>query len=392
MNTSFLIGSGFSIPYGMPSVGDINKMFTSIGQDEIYYGLDGRVTFLRGQDDPNGWMKKDEKNFFVQFIAHYCANNGGVNNFNYEVFFDYYYGHYTGNANPTITQFCDTFRSKTPDKQDTDDTNLLLDFHNIFSQLLGAILRKSEFYENTVYRGTYSSSYDVFLRYIKSLIKDGHTVNLHTLNHDLLLDHMCQSTDLKSEYCDGFSELGSPYYGSLNVGTNIKMGYKVRVKQYDNSYDKQIRLFKLHGSIDNHWFNLLKPPFDRTLIKSTYGVSDFWKEVDDSGNLTYQHGYNKAFPSFLSGTTTKISQYGEPFYSEMLDHFEENLTKCDRLIIIGYGFWDTGINERINKHVLKRGLTPLVISPSPSSNPFYKSNTFKFVPKGIQEVSVVDFN
>lgn len=403
MNISFLIGSGFSIPYGMPSVCDINKMFTSIKQDKIYYGSDRYVTFLRGQDDPNGWMKKDEKDFFVEFIADYCANNGGVTGFNYEDFFDYYYAHYRGNPDPAITQFCHSFRAKTPNKQSTDDANLLLDFHNIFSQLLAAMLRKAKLYENAVHHMNYGS-YDVFISFIDSLIIGGQTVNLHTLNHDLLLDHMCQSTGLYSEYCDGFSELGSPYYGSLKVDkelemdgveTKIKMDYKVRVKQYIDSFEKRLRLYKLHGSVDNHWFISTRPPIDNPkLVKSTYGVFDFWKEVTDpaSGSLLYQHGYKESFPSFLSGTTTKMSQYGEPFYSEMLTHFEDNLRNCKRLIIIGYGFWDDGINQRIEDHCLSRGIVPLVISPSPSQSQFYTSHTFKFVPKGIQQISVEDFD
>lgn len=44
--------------------------------------------------------------------------------------------------------------------------------------------------------------------------------------------------------CDGFEELGSPFYGEL------LRTYKCRLSRYTGKYTKKIRLYKLHASKD----------------------------------------------------------------------------------------------------------------------------------------------
>ena len=54
-----------------------------------------RHVFLLGdQKDLNYYLTINEKNFFVEFVQHYCSIIGGKANFNYEVFYDFYYSMY----------------------------------------------------------------------------------------------------------------------------------------------------------------------------------------------------------------------------------------------------------------------------------------------------------
>jgi len=51
---------------------------------------------------------------------------------------------------------------------------------------------------------------------------------------------------------------------------------------------------------------------------------------------------------FLTGTTSKIQRYNEPLlFRKLFKKFKNNLRNAEKLIIIGYGCKDAGINEII---------------------------------------------
>ena len=54
---------------------------------------------------------------------------------------------------------------------------------------------------------------------------------------------------------------------------------------------------------------------------------------------------------FLTGTTSKIKRYNEPLlFRKLFKKFRKNLRDADKLIIIGYGCKDEGINEMIKEN------------------------------------------
>jgi len=54
---------------------------------------------------------------------------------------------------------------------------------------------------------------------------------------------------------------------------------------------------------------------------------------------------------FLTGTTSKIQRYQEPLlFKKLFKAFRKNLKKAEKLIIIGYGCKDDGINEMIKEN------------------------------------------
>lgn len=77
-----------------------------------------------------------------------------------------------------------------------------------------------------------------------------YVINVHTLNHDLLFEQLIETANLQMNFSDGFTEIGSPYYGIYeNKEYNVR--YHCRLARFTNNYkDKAIRLYKLHGSLN----------------------------------------------------------------------------------------------------------------------------------------------
>ena len=143
---SILIGSGFSYPADIPSVSKINGILTTITPRDIFWGMDRYVFLLGNQTDPNAHFTMDKKNFFVEFIQHYCSIIGGASNFNYEEFYDFYYSMYRDNQFDKIESFCEDFRNRYR-LHDIfhDNMNLISTFNDGFNQKLKYLLGRDKY-------------------------------------------------------------------------------------------------------------------------------------------------------------------------------------------------------------------------------------------------------
>lgn len=53
----------------------------------------------------------------------------------------------------------------------------------------------------------------------------------------------------------------------------------------------------------------------------------------------------------MTGTTSKVQRYNEPLlFRKLFKRFKKNLRQAEKLIIIGYGCKDEGINEIIKEY------------------------------------------
>ena len=252
------------------------------------------------------------------------------------------------------------------------------------------MLQKNKYYENVSHLSY--PPYDSFINFLNELIKDTE-LKVHTLNHDLLFERIGSVPPLWEEFSDGYYDNGSPYYSNVHIHQTISKRYRVRLKYFQNKFDKKICLFKLHGSIDTYQFNIADQDNDLTRVKSDYGIEhEFEKEVQDSetGEFRYIKGWQKVFPDFLSGTTAKLLSYGNEFYQIMFSHFKDNLKKSKLLIVIGYGFADVGINQYLEDYFLKAGKKMVVINPSKPNSNLINYNV-KVLEKKMQEVTYDEF-
>ena len=232
---------------------------------------------------------------------------------------------------------------------------------------------------------------------LNSLASD-YTLNIHSLNHDIVIEGLSRTQWLKHELSDGFTELGSPYFGEIRNSDGRV--YKVRLEQYDGVYDKQINLYKLHGSIDYLLFSDQNgiSGLPENYLKTRYGVgySELYKEKKGAdGRLEYFNCWINDHPDFLSGTTQKILRYEEPLlYKKLFDHFKENLKVADKLVIIGYGGSDSEVNKMLEDDFDFKNKESIIIDANPGEGVVSLSKALgaKLVSKSLEDVVVSDFS
>lgn len=72
---SLIIGSGFSVPDGMKTVGQINATLASLEDKDICIHSDMTLTLLNGQEKPDFSVHWGDERFFVEFIQWYISKN-----------------------------------------------------------------------------------------------------------------------------------------------------------------------------------------------------------------------------------------------------------------------------------------------------------------------------
>lgn len=395
---SFLVGSGFSIPEGLPSVGDINMRVSKINEEEILIHTDQTAIFLNGQKDKNRYANAIDRLFFQEFLEFYNFLITGLNEtFHYEYFYDFYSSYIQNRNNSNeIEDFYNEFKQRhLNSKTDSKDCfNFLIDFDRTFNQLLASLLHKSKYHQDISISG--NPPYDSFLNFLKKIIKSS-DIKFHTLNHDLLFDWLgSNESGLFEHYSDGFELDGSPFYSDVRCTFNegkinqVTKNYKVKLERFTDKFDTSLAFFKLHGSIFNKKVYSPNPNQELFRIKKNYRTSSYYMEIKntETGKMELKYLLDQVAPDFLSGTTNKIRSYtGDNYYKKLLDHFKINLQKSELLFVTGYGFQDRGINDILEEHYLKKGKEMIVIDPYKPKSKLIENYKIKLILKGVTELT-----
>ncbi|MBU2447455.1 MAG: SIR2 family protein [Bacteroidetes bacterium] len=369
---SFLIGSGFSIPYGFPSTSFLNEKLGKIDANEISIHSSGDARFLNGQPDPNAnWSRVEERKFIQSLLEYYNENilKDGEG-FNYEEFYDYYKEMLKNEIyDEDFTLFVNAFMKA--NNYEYPIHQLLFQFNLSYNQLLSQLIWKD--IERCHLCKPYHSSHSAFLNLVEHYAKDN-IIHIHSLNHDLYIEHLAYSDSIQANLDDGFEEYGSPFYGEL---FNKYERYKARLEYFTNKYESKFRLYKLHGSINHYWFQG-DGELEMIKIKRGVGKTDLLKEVIIDGKYEYKSDTSNYYPDFLSGKLTKIDQYAKgSYYPIMFSHFQNNLTKSNVLVIIGYGFGDEQINKYLEAYINTESKKILVVDiVRPLNTLLEKANVF----------------
>lgn len=345
-SVSLLLGAGFSAPKGYPIGNQLNDKLLNCTGDNFAFSPDGHLVVNRDGTKPDLGYKNSYDWYFdfcVDLIHYY---NSHIKPFDYEEFYDYYKNEAKNDSN--LKTF---FHSKKYNGDNSELNDYLFQIDNIFNQLVSLYLKdrngKSNYEDEAFYLKPSFDGYTGFLNCIEQLSQD-YVINVHTLNHDLFFERLNNTEWINGKLCDGFEELGSPYYGKL-LHDNIS--YLCRLSRYTGTYKERIRLYKLHGSKDYYVYSKTEGSafIPENYIKGKWGIgsSDFYKEKKDKdGNLIYENCWVNYHSDFLTGTTSKIIRYREPLlYKRLFKLFEKNLKNADMLIIIGYGCKDSEINR-----------------------------------------------
>jgi hypothetical protein len=190
-----------------------------------------------------------------------------------------------------------------------------------------------------------------YLARLADFCGDGVGIDIFSLNYDLCIE-TALSHMAKKPFVNGFTEDG---WRPTTLWEK----------------DAPIRVFKLHGSLD--WAE-----------DEAYGVCSFqFPRHKDAEDI---EGKNR--PLLIFGTNHKLSPR-EPFLS-LTYHFSQSVLNTSVLVIIGYSFGDTHVNEIIEQGIRTNSrLKIILVSPSPDKQirkfPLLDHPRVKQIVKGAEE-------
>ena len=180
--------------------------------------------------------------------------------------------------------------------------------------------------ECVVWHSLYFDGEPIGLDLILELKENIKFIDIATLNHDLLIEKFLLKNNIN--YVDGFG----PPKGQIRY-------FDPTV--YDN--DSEVKLFKLHGSLNWHLFRIS----ENNLTVYKYGLAlenDIWHLKNENGHYV---DILDSKPLFLTGSYNKLLDYNFGIYRNMQSKFDQALARNKVIIMSGYGWNDRGINGRI---------------------------------------------
>lgn len=388
-SVSILLGAGFSVPKGYPTGAKVNDALLNYDKLSVAFSAAGEIMYVKeegltpGSSNDNHFQKQFI--FCKRLIKEYAKEKGS---FDYEEFYDFIRSEEV--YQQQYQYLCKDF---------IDETNEYRTFVNgidlIYNQMVAHLLRDEDgeqWYDETPSHIGPVDYYDGFLKILSKWGKE-YIVNVHTLNHDLLFESFRKTDYLSGLISDGFDEFGSEYFGVVHKGN---ASYHVRLERYKGRYNTPIRLYKLHGSLD---YVLYRRTVEGAMLKPDCYVKI--KKYISSGDLMRGRGCHLGYErypfavhgDFLTGTTSKIVRYNEPFlYKKLFKKFRSNLHSAKALIIIGYGGKDVKINEMIMEHFDYRSKKVFVYDPHPLDvlRRFTTKLGIRPIEKSIEKITVED--
>ncbi|PWL29120.1 hypothetical protein [uncultured Roseivirga sp.] len=390
---SILIGAGFSAPIGYPIGNKLNDLLVNCKGDDFAFHTSGKLTISSDGKKPNFGYKTSYDISFDFCIALIQLFNTRKGYFDYEKFYDFILdeAHKDEEVKEVAKPFVGQFGTV---------DQLLFSLKNIYNMVVAHYIKDNDekkWYDDEPYMsGPILPGYSGFLNSLKTLHADIDVVNVHTLNHDMFFERLNATEWIAGELCDGFEELGSPYFGQLLVKGRE---YNCRLARYTGQYTRKYRLYKLHGSFDYGVYYKMNgaTAVPETYIKSRWGIgfSKLLKEtVDEKGNLYYENCLVNYHADFLTGTTSKIERYKEPLlYKRLFQMFRENLNQTESLTVIGYGCKDSEVNKMIIENFDHKTKPSFIIDPFPSNTvkEFRNSIGAKLIEKHLEDITIEDF-
>lgn len=328
---AFLLGSGISIPAGLPSTTEITSRVLS-GENVIRHT---DSTYYFQEDDPDGFLAFDVS---VQRITSLLKR--------IELEIDHYFlfeiNHQT-NYEDLYYVASQVFDSE------------LREYEN---PIVGAFIEKisNDLQKIQVRYSRQEEPWDVIKLFRESInyIRD--------VVWRMLLKEPEQISHLQS-ICDACSdvEISQVDIFTLNHDTLLEKAFEKRKITFNTGFGSEInnvsywhpkwllddktrvRLIKLHGSIN--WFRF--SPNEYSYGTETVGIPgdwDIWHTTDPSGERQTPLGGR---PVFLAGTFNKMLHYTSEIFADLHIIFRQSLSEYSKLIICGYSFGDKGINSQI---------------------------------------------
>lgn len=319
---SFLLGSGVSLESGVQSVNEITEAL--FGHN---YWEHTDQSIIRGEHPSEVLRKHYDVSPIQDFLKlikeradRYFRNRLDVaDQANYEDLFDIVeqinQETKISRDNPAIEEFCQEIEKDSfLIRKNYRNFNGTIDLGNFTYKTLGFI--------ETVIKYGLNERELKGLDVLGQLMEASHDLSLFTLNHDLLLEKLCNAKG--TAYSDGFSDPDG----------DVRW-YQPSV--WDN--ENPVKIYKLHGS--RNW-NLVRHP-EKGQTHAILTGKDKWHNQDGAGvgvDLLLDKGH------ILTGQR-KSEKYYLGIHGEIHYRFSHHLRTCKNLIVSGYGWNDVQMNWKL---------------------------------------------
>ena len=342
---SFLLGAGFSAVAGCPTANKLSNMILSTSSSDFYISAGKELCKNPYRQPCEKYNMKpfEELLSLIRFYSYLRCKQ-----FNYEDF-------YLKLCELSDCLDCIEFSQR------------IKSLDTFYQQLLCFYLDAAE--KNATGK---MEVYEKFKNYVLKYAEDN-CICIHTLNHDTLLERI-----LDGYYSDGFSKSNSLFYSEQG---DIAMYSK-------ENFQGNVLLYKLHGSLDRYRYTYQKDYSKYEYVKVPTGSGIDTESIRNRKDIDKPY-LQYIVPDFLTGTTSKILRYQEPFYQQQFEHFVNNLADSDIIYIIGYGGRDAQINEYFLSYAIGKQI--IIIDPYPSKELQRLSDALGNNAKIIQQ-SVTDYS
>lgn len=371
LNTSLniIIGAGFSQPAGLPVGTAIQERFDGSLREKFYELSSSEWGWTDGRDISR--RTGVEYQFILEEIVneYKIAKNGFID---YEDFYQYVIdnigvkGWYETISRSAKPRYYSAFNLR------EEDDNYGYAFRNPQSQRPKEIINHliADLLSVLKNGNELKQIYGPFIRFLQKY----KSVNIFSLNHDLLLEKLFTLFNLK--FCDGFS--------SNDSCLTYKEGLlPIFISAFSS---EPINLVKLHGSIDMYLFEHCNE--SGSMLTRTGEISYFkpgghyekhyTQRIDPKSRNVVQHFNPNIVPQFITGNNKREIIKSDYMYSEMYNLYKREISSNADLLIIGYSYRDKHINEELEKFSSTQG--PQVINLN-------KRETFPFKTPRITEIN-----
>lgn len=393
-NVSLLIGAGFSIPLGYPSAAQLANLLLGMNASNFGIHSSGVIyKFNPGEtDNPGNAGYIRHKNYFIESLDYFNKRYGYLD---YEQYYDLLQGQ--DRRQPKDVDF-DNFTKDFCARHQLSRYDVTQLAHTAITTLSQAVVMHLvdsngiQFYEPHDYN---CAEHNNILNCLARL-GENHKVDIHSLNHDMVIERYRYSSYFNNDFSDGFTEISSPYYTELYL-KHVR-GRKMRISQFDNVFNKKFNLYKLHSGIDYYPFyidaghGMLQP---QTYVKTGLLINpdNLYMETTINGRQDYFNCWVNYKPDFLSGTISKTLRYSEPlFFKKVFENFDNNLKSSEMLLVVGYGCNDIGVNDSIYNN-FRIGEKPVYLAAknvTPSIDAFMKKTNAIHIPKYVEYIVPTD--
>lgn len=334
-----VLGSGFSANAGIPKAKDIDDSFNRDLRNKIRSYSSSEWAWI---DEKNDAYQRNSDSLCYSYVLNEIVKkykNAKKDFINYEDFYQFIIDNY---SNPKwVEELFETAKnSLLIDRPDLNVNADLFTFNNKQFHLVGDII-------NYLIRDILATIpnddaelikiYKGFIIYLSRF----DSVDIFTLNHDLLLERVLKLYDLK--YSKGFTTQDSTITHNNSP-----------VPFFNNIFNEKIKIHKLHGSLDffqyRHYVQDGGQSWKKTDDYDYYMTTDYdtihdAQRIDQKTKKIVQSYNFDIVPKFITGSKKLDTIENDTLFNKLFQNFQKAIIKSNNLFISGYSFRDQHLDE-----------------------------------------------